>query len=82
MLLIPGIWILGTCSDLVIRFVVEAPPVMTFTRKSVPPEPIMLIAVPVRMISVFRLKAKNPISRDISTPVTNAASRPQNQLLA
>ena len=53
--------------------------VMTLQRKSVPPLPIILIAIPTRMMSVFNWKAKKPITRLITTPVTTAATSPGNQ---
>ena len=83
--LIRGIFQEGIWWAAVMREVVEARAlpsvcwVMTFTRKRVPPEPIMLTAIPVRMMSVFRLKAKNPISRDTRTPQNRATTRPTAQ---
>ena len=56
--------------------------VMTLHKNSVPPEPIMLTAMPTRVISVFSWKAKKPIIRPISVPIASAASKPQNQLPA
>ena len=56
--------------------------VMTLHKNSVPPEPIMLTAMPTRVISVFSWKAKKPIIRLMSTPMASAASRPQTQLCA
>ena len=50
--------------------------VMTLTRNSVPPEPIIFTATPARMMSVFRLKEKKPISSDTSTPIISASSTP------
>ena len=78
----------GMQRDLVISPVVEAMAlpsvrlVMTLQRKRVPPEPIIFTAIPTRMISVFSLKAKKPIMRDMITPVPKAARKPQNQLPA
>ena len=56
--------------------------VMTLQRNSVPPEPIILTAMPTSVISVFSWKAKKPIIRLMSTPMASAASRPQTQLCA
>ena len=81
-----GIVMSGIQSDLVINPVVEAIAfpcvrfVITLHRNNVPPEPIMLIATPTRMISVLSLKAKNPMIRDIITPVAKAASSPKYQV--
>ena len=75
----------GICKSFVIREVVEAsalPSVMsvtTLTRNSVPPEPIMFTATPVRMMSVFRLKAKKPIIRPTRIPMIRASRRPAAQ---
>ena len=56
--------------------------VMTLHKNSVPPEPIILMAMPTSVISVFSWKAKKPIIRLMSTPMASAASRPQTQLCA
>ena len=56
--------------------------VMTLHKNSVPPEPIMLMAMPTRVMSVLSWKAKKPIIRLISTPMASAASKPQSQLCA
>ena len=85
MSLMMGMFQEGICRSLVMREVVEARAlpsviwVMTFTRNSVPPEPIMLTATPVRMMSVFRLKAKKPISRPMMMPTSRASSNPAAQ---
>ena len=78
----------GMHRDLVIRPVVEAMAlpcvrlVMTLHKNRVPPEPIMFMAMPTSMMSVFSRKAKKPITSDSSTPVASAPSKPQNQLPA
>ena len=46
------------------------------TGATVPPEPIIFTATPARMMSVFRLKEKKPISSDTSTPIISASSTP------
>ena len=80
-----GICTEGICRFRVMREVVEAMAlpsvrsVMTFTKNSVPPEPIMLMAIPTRMMSVFRLKAKKPISRATTIPMSTATVRPTSQ---
>ncbi len=79
---------LGMVSEAVIRPVVEAIAlpsvrlVITLQRNSVPPEPIMLTAIPTMVMLVFSLKAKKPISSASSVPMTSAAIKPQNQLEA
>ena len=56
--------------------------VMTLHKNSVPPEPIMLMAMPTSVMSVLSWKAKKPIIRLMRTPMASAASRPQTQLCA
>ena len=56
--------------------------VMTLHKNSVPPEPIMLTAMPTSVISVLSWKAKKPIIRLMRTPMASAASNPQTQLCA
>ena len=78
---------LGICRFFVIREVVEVRElpmvtlVMVFTRKMVPPEPIILTAVPTRIMSVFSLKANTPIRRASRSPTAMATRRPISQLL-
>ena len=78
----------GMHSALVIRPVEDAIAlpsvrlVMTLQRKSVPPEPIILTAMPTMVMFVRSLKAKKPIISASPVPTTSAASRPQSQLLA
>ena len=78
----------GMQRDLVIRPVVEAIAlpsvrlVMTLHKNSVPPEPIMLTAMPTSVMSVLSWKAKKPIMRLIRTPTTTAARSPHTQLPA
>ena len=81
-----GIVILGICNFCVIKEVVEVScvpcviPVITFTRKIVPPDPIILTAVPVKIMFVFKLNAKNPITKLTIIPTAIATSKPTNQL--
>jgi hypothetical protein len=80
-----GIVILGICNFCVIKEVVEVScdpwviPVITLTKKIVPPDPIILTAVPVKIMFVFRLNAKNPISKLTIIPTAIATSKPTNQ---
>ena len=75
-----GIWLARVTRDVVEESALPSVMfVMTLTRNSVPPEPIILTATPVRMMSVFRMKAKKPIRSGVRMPGRMATSTPRAQ---